>query len=838
MKAKLITMCAVFVIATSSSLYALADLPSGYRQLEYVDTDGNQWVNTLFLPNCTNAVEFKASFTNTTSRNQFLYCSRKASTGSDRRLHCLYIRNDGKSCFGYRNSWEGYSSISPFTPHVFFAAPDPTDLDTSRQGFYYLTGYVDGEQAANKVLGTDFSPEENAYFCLFGAYTGSLDDNTSVNDNAACRFWYFKVWNTKDRENLLCHIVPVYGIAEGEVGFYDLVAERFLPVHGTAISSGKVVSANYTLTEDEDWSGDNVMLSSGVTVDLAGHNLTIANAWTPTAATNAVSAANADYQDLAYITATGGQSIHITGYKLPGTAKVEMKFRPATVAELQFLFASRTGGTQKTYSALVKANGRLRFDYNTSQVDPASASLTSDKDCWLVFDGKGNADGEHATWTVNDIPQTGPAADNNFTGGSDLYLLSDNSGSNTAKCRLYYFTVTTNGTDVALDLRPVRRLSDGAVGLYDRVGGTFYESTSDTAFAAIVNPKFVNGNASASELRVGQELIPGYTVVDCITSTGSQYIDTGYIPKSTDRFEMRTCYSQDPAVCFFFCSRTSGSSLDQIAVLLRSNDLRFDFRGSQQPINVLPERDEPFTIAIDGNKKECYYNSTRQYTYPRNDFEPTKSLVLFASNAFANSPTGSIYSFKVTDADGTLKLDMVPVQRSDGDAGLYDRVNRKFHPSSSETAFTAGTQVGDGKLYVDADTAFDPVGIDGNVMLVKDGVSVFDGGGTTLAATLKPVAGIVGGITLADGATLDLSEISGQFDLDANDLSFADGATLHITTGSRAIDRNTPIMSWTTAPDNIGTLKFKIVKDGKERVMLVKSDGIYLPPPGLIIVFQ
>ena len=51
MKAKLITMCAVFVIATSSSLYALADLPSGYRQLEYVDTDGNQWVNTLFLPN-------------------------------------------------------------------------------------------------------------------------------------------------------------------------------------------------------------------------------------------------------------------------------------------------------------------------------------------------------------------------------------------------------------------------------------------------------------------------------------------------------------------------------------------------------------------------------------------------------------------------------------------------------------------------------------------------------------------------------------------------------------------------------------------------------------------
>ncbi|MBQ9739355.1 MAG: hypothetical protein IJV91_00305, partial [Kiritimatiellae bacterium] len=43
---------------------AFADLPSGYRQLEYIDTDGNQWVNTRFLPACTNAVEIMASFTN------------------------------------------------------------------------------------------------------------------------------------------------------------------------------------------------------------------------------------------------------------------------------------------------------------------------------------------------------------------------------------------------------------------------------------------------------------------------------------------------------------------------------------------------------------------------------------------------------------------------------------------------------------------------------------------------------------------------------------------------------------------------------------------------------
>lgn len=824
MKAKLITMCAVFVIATSSSLYALADLPSGYRQLEYVDTDGNQWVNTLFLPNCTNAVEVKASFTNTTSRNQFLYCSRKASSGSDQRLHCLYIRNDGKSCFGYRNSWEGFSSISLFTPHEFFAAPDPADVyettDEALQGFYYLTGYVDGEPVGDKVRGTDFSPEENAYFCLFASYTGSLDDNTSVNNKAACRFWYFKVWDTKDKKTLLCHIVPVYGIAEGEVGFYDLVAERFLPVHGTAISSGKVVSANYTLTEDEDWSGDNVMLSSGVTVDLAGHNLTIANAWTPTAATNAVSAANADYQDLAYITATGGQSIHITGYKLPGTAKVEMKFRPATVAELQFLFASRTGGKQDTYSALVKADGKLRFDYNTSQVDPAS--LTYDKDYWLVFDGKGNADGKHATWMVNDIPQTAPAADNNFTGGSDLYLLSDNSGSNTAKCRLYYFTVTTNGTDVALDLRPVRRLSDGAVGLYDRVGGTFYESTSGTAFAAIVNPKFVNGNASASELRVGRELVPGYTIVDCITATGSQYIDTGFVPAATDRMELRASLSELPAtgsVSGLFCSRT-GKGNNTFSVLY-TTAFRFDFNTQQRTSAYTTTVDVPFTVSFDGNTSNGYVNGNAYEHTADNTFTPSAHVYLFAmhvnNGTAASIAKGSIYGFKVTGADGTLKLYMVPVVRSDNVPGLYDRVGRKFYRSSSRTAFTAGSTVGDGKLYVGSDCDLGGAEIAGNV-------------------TLEPAVGTISGATLANGVAIDLSGLSSPFSLEDNAILFADNATIGLLLGSRKTHSATPVIAWSVAPENLSSLVFRRIDIGAECTAKKMSDGIYFIPGMIIIV--
>ena len=59
-------------VAAICAAAAFADLPPGYRQLKYVDTDGNQWVNTLFVPSCTNAVEIKASILDKLSTSQFL----------------------------------------------------------------------------------------------------------------------------------------------------------------------------------------------------------------------------------------------------------------------------------------------------------------------------------------------------------------------------------------------------------------------------------------------------------------------------------------------------------------------------------------------------------------------------------------------------------------------------------------------------------------------------------------------------------------------------------------------------------------------------------------------
>lgn len=833
-------MMIVAALCVALSMTAVADLPSGYRQLDYVDTDGSQWVNTLFRPTCTNAVEIKAAIKDV-STWQCLYCTRR--TASNRSYTLLVNGATRKTRFDYQaESSPGDSELNFGTPYVFAASPSEEDgqeevAETGKA--WTLTCTQDGNLTAT-VNGEYFTVDSKAYFCLFGSYQSSggttaavLNDDTTVGNLASCRFYYFKVWDTKDKGTLMCHVVPAYGEAEQAIGLYDLVAGRFLPVHGGTLSAPKIVSSNVVLTANEDWSSSSVMIADGVAVDLNGHDLIVANV-----GTNAVSALNLGYQDIAYVTATGGEVVQIADFKLPGTARVETKFSPSNVSASQFLFSSRKKAKSNAYCALI-SNSKIRFDFNNGQT-ASDTTLTNDYDYAAVFDGSTST----PTWSVNGTPEaTHEATSNGFTGGSDLFIFEKDASStnNRFTGRLYYFTVSTNGVTI-LDLRPVRRISDGAVGLYDSVGNSFYVSSTATDLLAPANvPKFGNTSETTSELRVGQELMPGYTVVDRISATDS-FIKTEYVPDATDRLELKASLSDVSTTSGLFCSRKSNSS-EMFAALFTTSGVRFDFNagaGEQKNSHFTPAQDEVFTVVLDGGEKACYTNGAVAATFASNDFTPTATVYLFALHANNGSSSarapGSIYWFKVRGADGTLKVDMVPAVRdSDSVAGLYDRARRKFYSSANGNTFTTGTQVGDGKLYVDADCAFDAMEIGTNITLVKDGESTFDGGGTTLAGALKVNAGTVGGLTLLDGATLDVSEFAGAFSLDDNAIAFADAAKVYVNIGSRTIAKNTPVVSWTSAPSNIGGLKFRLVSDGEESAVIVKEDGIYLAPKGLII---
>ena len=832
-----LAVLAAAICAAFAPTQSYADLPSGYRQLDYVDTDGNQWVNTLFRPTCTNAVEMKASVSDFSSIN-CLYCTRRAATN---RSYTFFVNAEtGLPNFYYKTKNAVCSTpLVAGTPYVFAASPfevDGQDSVAEISKAWTLTCAIDGSIVAT-VADAYFTVDDSAYFCLFGSYVTSaskaiLNDSTTVENLAKCRFYYFKAWDTKERENLLCHIIPVYGETEQAIGLYDLVAGRFLPVHG------KPFSAAYTFTADEVWTNEVSVAGNVMTVDLAGKDLTIATE--ATVATNSVSAfAGSAYQDLSYLLAVGKQAVHIDGFRLPGIAKVEMKIRPTALCGTHWLFSSRAGAKNSTFSALIYYYGSMRFDFNAIQTDGATVLAAGD-DYTLVFNGSTST----PTWYVDGVQENAhKATSNNFTGGGDLFLFGE-SLSGTFYGRLYYFTVTTNDT-VILDLRPVRRIADGAVGLYDTVGDAFYASGSGTEFPSLSTPKFTNSNETTSELNIDvQGSLPGYTAVEKIVSSANAFIKTEYVPDATDRLELRASLSDVSDTKGLFCSRKTQTS-EMFTALYTTSGVRFDFNAGaseQKTTSFKPGKDEVFTVALDGNEKACYTNGAVATTFASNDFTPTATVYLFAIHTAGGTSTsrtaGSIYWFKAWSADGTLKVDMVPAVRdSDSVAGLYDRVRRKFYPSAQTEQFTAGSTVGDGKLYVDEDGAFDATEIGANIALVKNGESAFDGRGTTLAGTLKPVEGTVCGVVLQSGATLDLSALSDSFSLDDNDISFADNARITIDLGSRTVSSKTALVTWTTAPANVATLTF-VNADGSNRKCVVKSDGIYPAPKGMVIIFR
>ena len=88
--------------------------------------------------------------------------------------------------------------------------------------------------------------------------------------------------------------------------------------------------------------------------------------------------------------------------------------------------------------------------------------------------------------------------------------------------RVYSFRMT-EGERIILDLVPVRRHPDGALGMQDRISGRFFPNQGAGAF-------------SAGGPRV-EPLPDGYAELAYLESTGSQYIDTGVMCTGSVRVE-------------------------------------------------------------------------------------------------------------------------------------------------------------------------------------------------------------------------------------------------------------------------------------------------------------
>lgn len=191
-----------------------------------------------------------------------------------------------------------------------------------------------------------------------------------------------------------------------------------------------------------------------------------------------------------------------------------------------------------------------------------------------------------------------------------------------------------------------------------------------------------------------------YMELEYIESTGTQYIDTGFVPNQDTRVLCKAVFSVGTTTRFLFGARQSqtsrqfmfaGSSNGYYLSGYGSASASFDTAfNSSCPIVVDKNKSITTITLLDGTSGQVE-GATTSFTAPNN-------MVLFGCNTAGTVAKGSarIYFCKIYD-NGTLVRDFVPCRKkSSGTVGLYDLVSQRFFGNAGTDSFIAGHKLPDG----------------------------------------------------------------------------------------------------------------------------------------------
>lgn len=204
-----------------------------------------------------------------------------------------------------------------------------------------------------------------------------------------------------------------------------------------------------------------------------------------------------------------------------------------------------------------------------------------------------------------------------------------------------------------------------------------------------VNVGADNGNVSGFKVAVseGKSILPnGYAELSYIESNGSQYIDTGYSPTSTDKTVLDCEITYSSSWTMIMGSYTSGSYYSWWT----KGSTIYAYYGSSNK-----NATGPVGRAILTTQGTSWIAGGTTITVSSSLSGTPGTLYLGSVNKGGSYAlaTMKIYSFKIYSANNELIMDYIPAINADGVAGLYEKVNGVFHTSSGSSNFVAGAVI-------------------------------------------------------------------------------------------------------------------------------------------------
>lgn len=196
-------------------------------------------------------------------------------------------------------------------------------------------------------------------------------------------------------------------------------------------------------------------------------------------------------------------------------------------------------------------------------------------------------------------------------------------------------------------------------------------------------------------LKGSSRLPAGYTEVEWIQSSGTQYIDIGFKPNQDTRIVIDFTALTTSANAYAYGMRgdSAHNTNPRFGAIFKNASVRVDY-GNGNGVTL------PLTLTVGGrykldqNKNTCALNASTA-TNSTATFQCPNPAYLFAINEGGTAKyfaTIKFYSGQVYD-NGALIRNFVPARNAAGTPGLYDTVNGVFYTNKGSGAFTAGADI-------------------------------------------------------------------------------------------------------------------------------------------------
>ena len=182
-----------------------------------------------------------------------------------------------------------------------------------------------------------------------------------------------------------------------------------------------------------------------------------------------------------------------------------------------------------------------------------------------------------------------------------------------------------------------------------------------------------------------------FTQLEYIQSSGTQYVDTGFVPNQDTRVVCDCEYFATSSASWLFGVRVA-SGRAAFAFLAYEGKFRTDYNNSY---SLYFDAGTTKATHVDKAKNVTVVNGSETINDTYAAFNSQYSLFLLAVNTAGTTngySTAKIKACQIYD-NGTLVRDFIPAKTVAGEIGLYDKVFKEFYRNAGSGVFTAGPEI-------------------------------------------------------------------------------------------------------------------------------------------------